>query len=187
MDYKFINFAEENLGRKISHSKLLLARKNRNNRSDADLVEINNLLFIWNDLPLRGKSFFINESNRIFLKKQLRYLQTPIPSYNEYINIINIENFEYSTFDRKTEINKYNEDILSKEVYESLLFDQYAEIFDFKKPRPTSAYLHFTSFYRQGIINEDISFTTERRSLSSIDEKLRSIWDNLPDKGKMDY
>jgi hypothetical protein len=46
MENNFLKFAEEHLKRSISQTNILLAKRNSNNKTNVDIVEINNLLFI---------------------------------------------------------------------------------------------------------------------------------------------
>lgn len=185
MEHNFVIFAEETLNRKITGSEIIFAKRNPTSRNDADIVEINNLLSIWNDLPLRGKRFFVIEAERLNIEKQSRYLNQTIPSYNEYVDYINNRNREL--LDDCNNGDEYEEPIISENIYNSLSFDEYAELLNFKKPRKISPYILFTKTYRAYINNEDELFSPEQRSFSSMGEKLGSMWACLPDKGKLDY
>ena len=66
-------------------------------------------------------------------------------------------------------------------------FEEYAGLLNFKRPRRISPYILFTKTYRAHIRNEDSLLSSEQRSFSSMGEKLGSMWDNLPYKGKLDY
>lgn len=189
----FIKFAEETLNRTITQSDITLAKSDPNNKTNADIVEINNLLYIWKDLPLRGKKYFIDEANRLTLEEEQRYHNTIIPSYQEYVDIVEkriIEiNKEYAEDqdDVNEDIEEYTECILSKIEYEALSFEQYDKLLFFKKPKIFTPYLCFANNYRQVIKNEDILISSQQRSFSSMGEKLGLIWQELLNKGKLDY
>ena len=189
----FIKFTQETLNRSITQTDIIKAKNDPNNKTNADIVEINNLLYIWKDLPLRGKNFFIDEANRLTLEEEQRYHNTIIPSYQEYVDrvekrIIEI-NKEYAEDkdDGNEDIEEYTECILSKTEYEALSFEEYSRLLHFKKFRKISPYIHFTKTYRQAIRNEDSLISNQQRSLRSMGEKLGLIWQELPNKGKLDY
>lgn len=189
---RFIKFAQEILQRPITRADVIIAKRNPNERNNADIVEINDLLSVWKDMPLRGKIYFINEAQILTERNKIEYLNTPIPSYSEYKkkfqdNLIQVNKEIEEEKELNGDYEPYIEDPISMDEYNSLSFDEYASLLNFKKPRAIGPYGYFSKVWRQYVKNEDALISGQRRTFASMGEKLGMMWAGLPDKGTLDY
>lgn len=77
---------------------------------------------------------------------------------------------------------------MSRDEYNRLSINDYLKISDINLPRRTTPYICFTKLNRLLVQNDIRRYSGEDLvKLSDLDIALSSKWNDLPDKGKLDY
>lgn len=180
MHKAFLNFVFDVLEIRVSIRDYIII-KNSTDFTDPCVMKIRQLMEIWNELPLRGKDYYIEECKKYNERQEYEFLNTPRISYSEYVNMINdviehinIEQIQYIENDVMSvdDFEEYNQRILTKKEYESLSYPDYFILLNLKLPRIVSPFIYF-------INNVDLNVEDDR--------SLVEIWYGLPHKGKLDY
>ena len=154
--------------------------------------EILSWIKIFEKLPLRGKKFYIEESEREYEFKLHQFFNIPKKTYYEYVfkKEQDIKLREEELGKELWEEEELEEEIiiLSESDYNQLTIEDYCNELHIPKPRKTSPYILFAKQHRQ-IEMLDISryAGSDNVTYSLIGESLGNKWDCLPFKGKLDY
>lgn len=182
MDTRFLNFATDVLGYTVTMNDYQIAKRILR-RDDAQIVEINNAAAIWKDLPMRGRQYYVLECQRLNDQVTHEFLNRPRVSYTEYVNTIEERvAFMNSEMD-EDEFEEYSEPILSESDYNNLPTEEYVEIMHISLPILTSPYIYFCKTLKKS--HNALEFST--LSFTEAGNKLGGMWQDLPDKGKLDY
>jgi len=143
---------------------------------NADYIEIRDLVYIWESLPLKGKMCYEKLSEDIYQNQLAEVFQIPRVLYSEYV--LEIEYLEQETGE------EYG--IISEDEYNRLSLEDYIRVMGILLPKKKSPYVLFCQDERNNIKNEYSRFNVDL-SFGEIGGLLNQKWSQLPEKGKNDY
>jgi hypothetical protein len=188
MDIAFKKFLTEELKTQVFSDEIVSAHCNilsGNMPTQPRVLEIMILCEIWKNTPLRGKVFYKKECH--FVNEYIFYMFNIRPrlSYVEYIVKLEkdmLYNSKYFQDTREYFCKVYHDELISEEEYLRLSDDDYIKLVGLKF-RMLTPCEHFIEQMIDDFHENNISM----EEYHTLQKKLRIKWNDLPEKGKLDY